>query len=152
VLDVGDTAPDFELESDEGETVKLSDFRGKKVVLYFYPKDDTPGCTTEACEFRDRQPDLDTLGATVLGVSPDGVASHRKFKDKYGLTFTLLADPDHSVAEAYGAWGEKKMYGKTYEGVLRSTFIIDEEGKIEQVFAKVRPKGHGDQILDALRN
>ncbi|MGD8869238.1 MAG: thioredoxin-dependent thiol peroxidase [Gemmatimonadales bacterium] len=151
MLKAGDTAPDFELLSDEGERVRLSDLRGKKVVLYFYPKDDTPGCTTEACELRDRQPELEAQGATVLGVSPDSVASHQKFKAKYGLTFTLLSDPDHSVADAYGAWGEKKMYGKTYEGILRTTFVIDEAGKIEGVFEKVRPKGHGDQVLAALQ-
>jgi peroxiredoxin Q/BCP len=151
MLKAGDNAPDFELSSDAGERVRLSDLRGKKVVLYFYPKDDTPGCTTEACELRDRQPELEAQEATVLGVSPDSVASHQKFKAKYGLTFPLLADPDHSVADAYGAWGEKKRYGKTYEGVLRTTFIIDEEGRIEAIFEKVRPKGHGDQILEALQ-
>lgn len=150
MLEAGDMAPDFELSSDEGEEVKLSDFRGSRVVLYFYPKDDTSGCTTEACELRDRQQELDLRGATVLGVSPDSVASHQKFKAKYGLTFTLLSDPDHSVAAAYGAWGEKKRYGRTYEGILRSTFIIDGEGRIEKAFANVRPKGHGDQILAAL--
>lgn len=149
--EAGDIAPDFTLSSDEGDVVKLSDFRGKRVVLYFYPKDNTPGCTTEACELRDRQPELDLRGAAVLGVSPDSVASHQKFKAKYGLTFTLLSDPDHSVAAAYGAWGKKKRYGRTYEGILRSTFIIDEEGKIEGVFANVRPKGHGDQVLAALQ-
>jgi len=149
--EAGDIAPDFTLTSDEGDVVKLSDFRGKRVVLYFYPKDNTPGCTTEACELRDRQPELDLRGAAVLGVSPDSVASHQKFKAKYGLTFTLLSDPDHSVAAAYGAWGKKKRYGRTYEGILRSTFIIDEEGKIEEVFANVRPKGHGDQVLAALQ-
>jgi peroxiredoxin Q/BCP len=151
MLKAGDTAPDFELLSDEGERVRLSDLRGKKVVLYFYPKDDTPGCTTEACELRDRQTELEAQGATVLGVSPDGIESHQKFKAKYGLAFTLLADPDHSVADAYGAWGEKKMYGKMYEGILRTTFIIDGSGKIEGVFEKVRPKGHGDQVLAALQ-
>lgn len=150
MLEAGDIALDFELSSDEGEVVKLSDFRGSRVVLYFYPKDDTSGCTTEACELRDRQQELDLRGATVLGVSPDSVASHQRFKAKYSLTFTLLSDPDHSVAAAYGAWGEKKRYGRTYEGILRSTFIIDGEGRIEKVFANVRPKGHGDQILAAL--
>jgi peroxiredoxin Q/BCP len=151
MLKVGDSAPDFELESDAGERLRLSDLRGKKIVLYFYPKDNTPGCTTEACELRDQQTELHRQGAVVLGVSPDSVASHQRFKAKYGLPFALLADPDHSVAAAYGAWGEKKMYGKTYEGILRTTFIIDEKGRIEQVFEKVKPKGHGDQVLNALR-
>ncbi len=151
MLKVGDLAPDFELESDAGENVRLSDLRGQRVVLYFYPKDNTPGCTTEACELRDRQPKLRRRGAVVLGVSPDSVKSHQKFKAKYDLPFTLLADRDHAVAEAYGAWGEKKMYGKTYEGILRTTFIIDEEGRVEQVFEKVKPKGHGEQVLNALK-
>jgi peroxiredoxin Q/BCP len=151
MLKVGDTAPEFELESDTGEKVKLSSLRGKKVVLYFYPKDNTPGCTTEACELRDRQPRLQRRGAVVLGVSPDSVKSHQKFKAKYDLPFPLLADTDHSVAEAYGAWGEKKMYGKTYQGILRTTFIIDENGTVEQVFEKVKPKGHGDQVLEAVQ-
>jgi peroxiredoxin Q/BCP len=150
VLKVGDTAPDFELGSDTGDPVRLSQLRGKKVILYFYPKDDTPGCTTEACEFRDRLPNIERAGAVVLGVSPDTVKSHQKFKAKHELPFPLLADPDHEVAGAYGAWGEKKMYGRTYEGILRSTFLIDEAGKIEQIFQKVRPKGHGDQVLRAL--
>lgn len=150
MLSLGDTAPDFELPSDGGETVRLSDFRGKKVVLYFYPKDDTSGCTTEACEFRDRMPKITRRGAVVLGVSPDGVESHKKFKAKYDLPFALLADPDHSVAEAYGAWGEKKMYGKTYEGILRTTVVIDEQGKIAELFEKVKPKGHGDAVLEVL--
>jgi peroxiredoxin Q/BCP len=119
--------------------------------LYFYPKDNTPGCTTEACELRDRQPELHRRGAVVLGVSPDSIESHQKFKGKYSLPFALLSDPDHSVAEVYGAWGEKKMYGKTYEGILRTTFIIDEDGNIEQVFEKVKPKGHGDQIVKAMQ-
>ncbi len=150
MLKPGDLAPDFELEADAGEKVRLSNHRGKKVVLYFYPKDNTPGCTTEACEFRDRQPELNERGAVVFGISPDSIASHQKFKKKYALPFTLLADPDHTVAEAYGAWGEKKMYGKTYEGILRTTFVVDEYGKIEHVFQKVKPKGHGDQVLDVL--
>ena len=151
MLKVGDLAPDFELESDGGENVRLSDFRGRRVVLYFYPKDNTPGCTTEACELRDRQPKLRRRGAVVLGISPDSVKSHQKFKAKYDLPFALLSDPDHSAAEAYGAWGEKKMYGKTYEGILRTTFIINEDGRVEQVFEKVKPKGHGDQVVDALK-
>jgi peroxiredoxin Q/BCP len=150
VLKVGEVAPDFELQSDSGETVRLADLRGKKVVLYFYPKDNTPGCTTEACEFRDRASQIKGKGAVVLGVSPDSVKSHEKFKTKYELPFTLLSDPDHSVAEKYGAWGEKKMYGKTYEGILRTTFLIDEKGKVEEVFEKVKAKGHGDQVIEAL--
>ncbi len=150
MLSVGDIAPDFELQSDAGEAVRLSDFRGRKVVLYFYPKDNTSGCTTEACEFRDRMPKITRRGAVVLGVSPDGVESHKKFKAKYDLPFALLADPDHSVAEAYGAWGEKKMYGKTYEGILRTTVVIDEQGKIAELFEKVKPKGHGDAVLEVL--
>ncbi len=129
MLEVGDTAPDFELGSDTGDPVRLSHLRGKKVILYFYPKDDTPGCTTEACEFRDRLPNIERAGAVVLGVSPDTVKSHQKFKAKYELPFPL---------------------GRTYEGILRSTFLIDEAGKIEQIFQKVRPKGHGDKVLQAL--
>jgi peroxiredoxin Q/BCP len=150
MLEVGLTAPDFELQSDTGDSVKLSGLRGKKVILYFYPKDDTSGCTTQACEFRDRAPDIERKGAVVLGVSPDSLKSHEKFRTKYDLPFVLLSDPDHAVAEAYGAWGEKKMYGKTFEGILRTTFLIDEKGQIEAVFARVKPKGHGDRVLEAL--
>lgn len=150
MLKPGDTAPDFELRSDGGETVRLGDLRGKKVVLYFYPKDDTPGCTTEACGFRDRFAAFDDRGAVVLGVSPDDVKSHEKFKSKYELPFTLLADPGHEVAEAYGAWGEKKRYGRTYEGILRTTFVIDEEGKVERVYDNVKAEGHADQVLEAI--
>lgn len=150
MLEPGDSAPDFELQSDAGETVRLSDLRGQKVILYFYPKDNTPGCTTEACEFRDRAADLESHGASVLGVSPDSIESHLKFKSKYELPFTLLSDPDHSVAAAYDAWGEKKMYGKTFEGILRTTYVIDEQGVVERVFRKVKAKGHGGQVLSAL--
>ena len=150
MLEPGDKAPDFELQSDAGETVRLSDLHGRKVILYFYPKDDTPGCTTEACDFRDRLPDIDNRGAMVLGVSPDSIASHQKFKAKYDLPFALLSDPDHKVAEVYGAWGEKKMYGKTYEGMIRSTFLIDEGGVISEVFRKVKAKGHADRVVDNL--
>ena len=150
MLRVGDKAPDFELESDTGATLRLAELRGKKVILYFYPKDDTPGCTVEACEFRDRTPQIEAQGAVILGVSPDEIKSHQKFKTKYDLPFTLLADPDHTVAEAYGAWGEKKRYGKTYEGILRSTFVIDEAGKIETVFSNVRAKGHAEKVLAAI--
>jgi peroxiredoxin Q/BCP len=151
LLQEGTMAPDFRLPADGGGEVSLSDYRGKKVVLYFYPKDDTPGCTTEACNFRDDYSQLLAAGAAVVGISPDTVQSHDKFKSKYSLPFALLSDADHQVAETYGAWGEKKMFGKTYEGVLRSTFIIDEEGKISKVFAKVKPKNHSEEVLAALR-
>lgn len=150
MLKPGDPAPDFALESDSGETIRLEELRGRKVVLYFYPKDDTPGCTKEACGFRDRRDALGNLDTVVLGVSPDTISSHQAFKDKFDLPFALLADPDHAVAEAYGAWGTKKMYGKEYEGILRSTFIIDERGRIAKVFEKVKPEGHADEILEAL--
>ena len=146
----GTAAPDFTLAADGGGEVSLSNYRGKKVVLYFYPKDDTPGCTTEACSFRDDYSDIVSAGAIVLGVSPDTVKSHDKFKLKLQLPFALLSDPDHAVAELYGAWGEKKMYGRTYMGVIRSTFIIDEGGIVSKVFPKVKPKGHSQQVLAAL--
>src|SRR5262249_20834647 len=135
----GDTAPDFELLSDAGEPVKLSDFRGKRVVLYFYPQDDTPGCTTQSCGFRDNYPLIEKKNAVVLGVSPDGVQSHQKFKTKFDLPFTLLVDADHKVAEAYGAWGEKTNYGKTYTGIIRSHFVIDEAGKVIDAQVNVKP-------------
>lgn len=147
---IGDPAPDFALESDSGEVVRLEDLRGRKVVLYFYPKDDTPGCTKQACGFRDRNEDFEREGWTVLGVSPDPVDRHRRFRDKYDLSFPLHSDPDHTVAEAYGAWGKKKLYGREYEGILRSTFLIDAEGRIAGVYEKVRPDGHADALLDAL--
>jgi peroxiredoxin Q/BCP len=150
MLQEGTMAPDFTLSTDGGGEVTLSDYRGKKVVLYFYPKDDTPGCTTEACNFRDDYSQLLAAGAVVLGVSPDTVQSHDKFKLKYQLPFALLSDPDHQVAETYGAWGEKKMYGRTYMGIIRSTFIIDEEGRIAKVFPRVKPKNHSQQVLEAL--
>ncbi len=151
MLKVGDKAPAFTLAADGEAKVSLKDFKGKKVVLYFYPKDDTSGCTTEACEFRDRWSDVKKSGAVVLGVSPDSAASHDKFKAKYKLPFTLLADPGHEVAEAFGVWGEKSMYGRKYMGILRSTFIIDETGRIATVFAKVKPQGHAAEVLAALR-
>ena len=150
MLEPGDKAPDFELQSDAEETVKLSKLRGQKVILYFYPKDNTSGCTTEACDFRDRLPDIEDRGAVVLGVSPDGIASHQKFKAEYDLPFALLSDPDHKVAEVYGAWGEKKNYGKTYQGMIRSTFLIDEDGIITEAFRKVKAKGHADRVVDVL--
>ena len=143
-------APDFTLQSDEGEAITLSSFRGKKVVLYFYPKDDTPGCTKEACSFRDDYSLFTMKGAVVIGVSPDDTASHKKFRAKYGLPFYLLSDPDHRVASLYGAWGEKKMYGKTYEGIIRSTFVIGEDGKIIKAFPKVNPEGHAQEVLPYL--
>ena len=146
----GSKAPAFRLPSDAGTPVALKDFAGRTVVLYFYPKDDTTGCTTEACDFRDNWRAVQAAGAVVLGVSPDGVASHQKFKKKYELPFTLLVDADHAVAEAYGAWGEKSMYGRKYHGVLRSTFIIDPRGRIARVFAKVKPRGHAAEVLAAL--
>ncbi len=142
----GDPAPDFTLETDDGTQLTLSDLRGAPVVLYFYPKDDTSGCTTEACEFRDAIPDFSSVGARVLGVSPDSVASHGKFRDKHGLNFSLLSDPEHEVAEAYGVWVEKKMYGRTYMGVERSTFVIDADGNIIHALRKVKPKGHAATV------
>jgi peroxiredoxin Q/BCP len=150
MLQEGTTAPDFTLPADGGGEVTLSDYRGKKVVLYFYPKDDTPGCTTEACNFRDDYSDLIAAGVVVLGVSPDTIKSHDKFKLKYSLPFPLLSDPDHEIAELYGAWGEKKMYGRTYMGIIRSTFVIDEEGEIVKVFPQVRPKNHSQEVLAVL--
>lgn len=152
MLKVGDKAPAFSLDADGGEHVALKDLKGRQVVLYFYPKDDTSGCTTEACEIRDQWKAIKATGAALFGVSPDSVASHDKFKAKYKLPFPLLADPDHAVAEAYGAWGEKSMYGRKYMGILRSTFIIDPGGRISAVFPKVKPKGHAREILDALRS
>jgi peroxiredoxin Q/BCP len=151
MLEPGDQAPDFELSDQRGNPVRLSDFRGQTVVLYFYPRADTPGCTTQACGVRDRSDEYAAAGARVIGVSPDEPAELAKFDRKHGLGFTLLGDPDHAVADAYGAWGEKSMYGKKYLGVLRSTFIIDPEGKIARVFPKVQPKKHDDLVLDALR-
>jgi thioredoxin-dependent peroxiredoxin len=146
----GDKAPAFELESDNGALIELADFKGKKVVLYFYPKDDTSGCTVEACEFRDNWGAVQSRGAVVLGVSPDDVLSHEKFKRKHELPFPLLVDRDHAVAERYGAWGEKSMYGRKYFGIKRSTFVIDEQGQIAAVFEKVKPRGHAAQVLEAL--
>lgn len=149
-LSEGAEAPDFTLESDSGDTVSLAQLRGKSVVLYFYPRDDTPGCTTEACEFRDAWDDVKKTGAVVLGVSPDTAASHQKFKSKFKLPFPLLADPDHTVAERYGAWGERSMYGRKFQGILRTTFVIGADGRIRKVFERVKPKGHAAQVLEAL--
>ena len=150
MVEEGKPAPDIELTTDSGERVKLSDFRGQPVVLYFYPKDDTPGCTVEACGFRDSYSEFEKRGAVVLGVSPDDEASHVKFKEKYSLPFTLLADPEHEAAERYGVWGEKNFGGKTYWGVKRSTFVIDAEGNVAKVMHNVKPDGHPDQVLAAL--
>jgi peroxiredoxin Q/BCP len=146
----GDRAPDFELLNQDGETVKLADFEGKNVVLYFYPKADTPGCTKQACSIRDRGREYEAANAVVLGVSPDSPKKLRAFADKYGLPFTLLSDEDHALAEKYGVWVEKKNYGKTYWGNERSTFIIGPEGNIETVLRKVKPAEHDDLVLDAL--
>ena len=145
----GDAAPDFEARDAEGDNVKLSDLRGQKVVLYFYPKDDTPGCTKEACSFRDSFAQFRRRGIKVLGVSLDDERSHRKFADKYKLPFTLLADTDHAVADAYGVYGEKQFAGKKYMGVSRKTFLIDEQGKIKKVFDKVNVEEHADEVLKA---
>lgn len=150
MIDVGDQAPDFELPADTGETVRLQNLRGQRVVLYFYPKDDTSGCTKQACGFRDAMPAIRERDAVLLGVSPDPVSSHQKFRDKYDLNFPLLADEDHAVAEAYGAWGKKKMYGREYYGILRSTFVIGTDGRVEKVFRKVRPAASADQVLEEL--
>jgi peroxiredoxin Q/BCP len=149
-VEEGRPAPDFTLDSDTGEPVTLSSLKGKPVVLYFYPKDDTPGCTAQACGIRDAWGEFENAGAVVLGVSPDGEASHAKFKEKYELPFTLLADTDHEVAEEYGVWGEKSYAGKTYMGVDRSTFVIDAAGNVAKVFRKVKPDEHADQVLEAL--
>jgi thioredoxin-dependent peroxiredoxin len=150
VPDIGDKAPDFELQNQDGEPVKLSDFAGRTVVLYFYPKADTPGCTTQACGIRDRSDEYERAGAVVLGVSPDEPKALRKFADKYSLPFTLLADTGHEVAEAYGVWAEKSMYGRKYWGNERTTFVIDAEGRIARVFPKVSPKTHDEVVLEAL--
>jgi thioredoxin-dependent peroxiredoxin len=147
----GDKAPDFALPDQNGETVKLKDLRGETVVLYFYPKADTSGCTTQACGVRDRRAEYDAAGARVIGISPDEVKAIDKFGGKYDLDFTLLADADHAVAEAYGTWVEKSMYGNKYMGVQRATFIIDPQGKIAKVFPKVQPKKHDDLVLKALQ-
>ncbi|MDP2666606.1 MAG: thioredoxin-dependent thiol peroxidase [Candidatus Diapherotrites archaeon] len=146
----GTKAPAFELKDADGKTVKLSDFKGKKVVLYFYPRDDTPGCTTEACEFRDALPKIKRKNTVVLGISKDDEASHQKFIQKYNLNFILLADPERNAIEAYGAWGEKSLYGKKFMGIIRSTFVLDEDGTILKVFPKVSPAGHAEDVLKVL--
>jgi len=146
----GSLAPDFTLPTDLGGGVTLSSLRGRRVVLYFYPKDDTSGCTAQACELRDALPRFEGLDAVVLGVSPDSVASHRRFREKYGLNFPLLADEDHAVAEAYGVWVEKSMYGRRYMGIERSTFLIDEDGIVLEAWRKVKPNGHAEMVGRAL--
>ncbi len=150
MVEEGKPAPDFELVSDDGTTVRLSDLRGKPVVIYFYPKDDTPGCTTESCEFRDAYDVFRERGAEILGISPDGEKSHQKFKSKYGLPFPLLADPEHVAAEAYGVWGERKFMGKKFMGINRSTFLIDSDGNVAKAMLGIKPAGHASEVLDAL--
>jgi peroxiredoxin Q/BCP len=150
MIDTGLPAPDFELPDQDGEPVSLSGLRGRRVVLYFYPKADTPGCTTQACGIRDHRADYDAAGAVVLGVSPDPVAKVKRFHDKFDMGFTLLADTDHAVALAYGVWVEKSMYGRTYMGNQRATFIIDEEGIVRHVIPTASPKTHDDEVLAAL--
>ena len=147
----GSKAPDFNLVADDGKKIKLSALKGQPVVVYFYPKDDTPGCTREACAFRDKSKALGALGAKVLGISPDDTASHVKFRDKFSLNFPLLSDTDHGVAEKYGAWREKNMYGKKSMGIQRSTFLIDAQGKIAKIWKKVSVDGHDEQVLEALK-
>lgn len=151
MLKEGDKAPNFTLKNDQEQDISLSDFKGKKVVLYFYPKDNTPGCTKEACSFRDVYDDILEAGAVVIGISKDSINSHQKFRNKNNLPFYLLSDPDNSIIEAYGAWKEKKMYGKTFLGIVRSTFIIDENGIIIKVYPKVKPDSHGKEILEELK-
>ena len=146
-LKEGDPAPAFEAPIETGETVKLEDYKGKKLVLYFYPKDDTPGCTAESCSLRDSYQRFLAEGYEILGASPDSVKRHVKFREKYDLPFSLISDEDHSVAEAFGVWGEKKFMGRVYDGIHRTTFVIDEEGKIERIIEKVKTKEHADQLL-----
>ena len=148
---VGAKAPAIKLKDDTGKTVSLSDYKGKKVILYFYPKDSTPGCTTESCDFRDNLNRFAKSGAAVLGLSADSVESHRKFKEKQGLNFPLLSDPDHAALEAYGVWQEKSLYGRKFMGILRTTVIIDESGTVARVFPKVKVNGHVDEVLAALK-
>jgi peroxiredoxin Q/BCP len=150
VIAEGQEAPDFELTSDAGERIRLSQFRGRPVVLYFYPRDDTPGCTTQACAIRDSYEDFERTGAVVLGVSPDTESSHVKFKQKYGLPFTLLADPDHAIAEQYGVWKQRSFGGRKYMGIERSTFVIDEDGRVGKVMRRVKPDMHANLVLDVL--
>jgi len=150
MVEIGEKAPEFTLSDAEGKTVSLRDFRGRKVVIYFYPKDDTPGCTRESCDFRDSQPDFERAGAVVVGISPDTAKSHQRFREKYGLNFILLADPQRQAIEAFGVWQEKSMYGKKYMGVERSTFLIDEQGRLAGEWRKVKVDGHVAQVLASL--
>lgn len=150
MVEEGALAPEFELTDDSGQTVKLSDFRGRPVVLYFYPRDDTPGCTKEACGFRDAYSEYEARGAVILGVSPDGQAAHERFRSKYSLPFTLLSDPEHTAAKAYDVWREKTSYGKKAMGIVRSTFVIDAGGTVTKAMYGVRPAGHAGAVLDAL--
>lgn len=152
MIRVGDAAPDFTAPTDGGGSVRLKDLRGKKVVLYFYPKDNTPGCTTESCDFRDAHAEFGEHDAVVLGVSPDSVKSHDNFKQKFDLPFTLISDEDHKIAEAYGVWQEKSMYGRKYMGIVRSTFVIDEKGKIAAIYDKVKVKGHVAEVLEKIES
>jgi thioredoxin-dependent peroxiredoxin len=146
----GDPAPQFTAVTDEGTELSLSDLRGKKVILFFYPKDDTPGCTIESCEFRDAHPRLVGEDAVILGISPDDVRSHQKFRKKFDLPFTLLVDQGHAIADRYDAWGEKSLFGVRYHGTLRTTYVIDREGRIAKIFRKVKPKGHAEEVERAL--
>jgi thioredoxin-dependent peroxiredoxin len=149
-ISAGQKAPDFTALDDRGEKIKLSDFKGRNVVLFFYPKDDTSGCTKEACSFRDALPRFDGLNAVVLGISPDSVKSHQKFKEKFQLPYPLVVDEDHAIAERYGVWGEKSMYGRKYWGILRTTFVIDKTGKVAKVFEKVKPEDHATEVAEAV--
>jgi thioredoxin-dependent peroxiredoxin len=151
-LEQGSSAPSFTLPDQDGKPVSLDDLRGQKVVVYFYPKDMTPGCTAEACQFNDNLQQFSAANVAVLGISPDGAESHQKFRAEHGLTFPLLTDADHAVMESYGAWGEKTLYGKKSVGVIRSTFLIDEEGKVQQAWYSVKANGHAEKVLDAARN
>ena len=150
-IEEGRKAPAFTLHADDGSKVKLSELKGNPVVLYFYPRDDTPGCTKEACAFRDRQDEIKALGAQVFGISPDTVESHVKFRDKFSLNFPLLADPDHAMADKYGAWREKNMYGKKSMGIQRSTYLIDADGRVAKLWKRVKVDGHDQQVIDALK-
>ena len=149
-IEVGDKAPNFSLRDQDGNSVSLDSFLGKKVIVFFYPKDDTPGCTVEVCNFRDDFEMYEEKNAVLLGISKDGEESHRKFISKFNLPFTLLCDEDHAVAGAYGAWGEKSMYGRKYMGIIRTTVVVDADGKVEQIFEKVKPKDHSKELLGVL--
>ncbi len=151
-VEIGKAAPNFNKPTDGGGSLSLKDLKGRKVILYFYPKDDTPGCTKEACGFRDSLPDFSGAGAEIVGVSKDSAAKHDKFKDKYDLPFTLVSDDDGSICEAYGTWVEKSMYGKKYMGIDRATFLIDEKGVVRQVWRKVKVTGHVEEVLEAARS